>query len=180
MKVCHFCKEEISDKEQICAYCGYNFQTDTVIPDFVKKIKEKDKGEKQKLIGSGIKTFIFWATLIIIFSLIFKYHGKIGNLIQQGKSYFKKVKKSQIDKAAEFIDLSSVRVPVKKSKAAGEEIEGIFYDPKAKSYVIINGKLVSEGESFEGVFIKKVNNDSVEIIKDGKTKILLVDTNNNP
>ncbi|PIQ88025.1 MAG: hypothetical protein COV73_01010, partial [Candidatus Omnitrophica bacterium CG11_big_fil_rev_8_21_14_0_20_43_6] len=61
-------------------------------------------------------------------------------------------------------------------KANGQDrkIEGVFYDPKGKSYVLINGHLVSEKESFGNMVIQKINSDSVEALEDGKQLILRV------
>lgn len=177
MKTCHFCKEEISEKEQICPYCGYNFQTDTLTPDFVRKAKKKDKANKRKLVGSGVRTFVFWAGLIIIASLIFKYHGKIGDLIWQAKSFFKKDKKNEINKSVGLLDVGSIKIPAGKLNSKEKKIEGIFYDPTDKNYVVIGGQLIPEGQSYGNLLIRKINQDSVEVVEDGNIKIFKVDTN---
>ncbi len=178
MKTCRFCKEESSDKEQICPYCGYNFQTDTLTPNFVGKARKEDKGKKKKLVGPGIKTFVFWTGLVIISSLIFKYQGKLGDLVSQAKDFFKKDKKKKTSQSVGLLEVKSVKVSQEKFRSKEKKIEGIFYDPKGKSYVIINNQLIPEGESFAGIFIKKINKNTVEVIRDGKSQILSVKNNN--
>lgn len=174
MKTCCFCKEEISDQVQICHYCGYNFQTDTLTPDFSRKAKIKNKGKKKRLVGPGIKAFAFWAALIIISSLIFKYYGKLGDLALEAKDFFKKDKKIKVNQSVGLLGVKSVKVSEEKFKSEEIKIEGIFYDPKGRSYVIINNQLIPEGESFAGISIKKINKDSVEVVQDGVAKNLSV------
>ncbi len=184
MKNCRYCKEEVGDKEQICPYCGYDFKTDTLTPGCVKNEKV-DTDKKKKLVGSGIRTFMFWAILIIIFSLIFKYRGNVSGLIDQAKNFVgikgnkaaQAFNKANANKSLGLVDVRSVKIPAEKSERKEKKVEGIFYDANNKSYVIINGQLVSEGESFEGMLIKKVNKDSVEIVKDGNIQTLKVYTN---
>ncbi|MCX5694563.1 MAG: hypothetical protein NT014_05535, partial [Candidatus Omnitrophica bacterium] len=77
-------------------------------------------------------------------------------------------------RTAKLIDVRSYKAPVDKVSGASRKIEGIFYDPQGKSYVIINGQLVSERQNYAGLFIKKINSDSVEVIEEGKEKLLKV------
>jgi len=175
MKTCRFCKEENSDKEQICPYCGYDFKTDTLTPGFISKAKKVDRFKKKKLVGPGVRTFIFWAILIIIFSLIFKYRGNLSGLIDQVKNFAGN--KGNENKSVGLVDIRSVKIPAEKLEQKEKRVEGIFYDANDKSYVIINGQLISEGEVFEDVFVKKINKDSVEIVKDGNIQTLKVYTN---
>lgn len=178
MKNCRYCKEDVGDKEQICPYCGYNFQTDTLTPGFIKKVKKVDIGKKKKLVGPGVKTFMFWAILVIIFSLIYKYHANLSGLVGQVKNFAGiKGNKANENKSVGLVDVRSVKIPAEKLERKEKRVEGIFYDASNKSYVIINGQLVLEGEIFEDILIKKVNKDSVEIVKNGNIQILKVYTN---
>jgi len=178
MKNCRYCKEEVGNKEQICPYCGYDFKTDTLTPGFISKAKKVDIAKKRKLVGPEVKTFAFWAAVIIIGILVFRYHGKFNDLVLQAKSLFKKDKKSQVDKSVGLISVRSTKVSEDKFKSQDKKIEGLFYDPAGKSYVIINEQLIGEGESFGGIFIKKVNQRSVEIVQDGQSQVVTVKGNN--
>lgn len=179
MKTCRYCKENISDKEQICPYCGYNFQTDTLTAGFVKRAKKEPAGNKKKLVGSPVKAFIFWAALIIILCLIFQYRSRLGDLVSQAKNLFNKDKKKEINKSVGLLDVGSLIMPGRKLNFKEKKIEGIFYDPKDKSYVVINGQLIPEGKNYGNILIKKINKDSVEVIEGGKAQILSVNINNN-
>ncbi|MFH1281434.1 MAG: hypothetical protein ABIH91_01775 [Candidatus Omnitrophota bacterium] len=183
MKICRFCEEAIGEADAVCGNCGYNFQTDTMSTSFVKK---KKAAVKQKQVGpsSGIKSFMFWGMIIVIFSLGVKYQSKIGDVFWAAKNLLlgnkaeKSAKASQKDnqnKIISLIDVRSAKVPANKTSGRNRKIEGIFYDPQGKSYVVINGQLVSEKESFGDMLIKKINQDSVEITQNGQEQVLTVD-----
>lgn len=175
MRICRFCDEKIGDHEKICGNCGYNPQTDTMTTSFVRKNKKVGAGGKQKILNSGVKSFAFWGMIIIIFSLGIKYQGKIGDIIWKARNKSSPVsRKANRYKTTKLIDVRSYKAPADKSQGKNRKIEGIFYDPQGKSYVMINGQLISEKESFGNMVIKRINNDSVEVVLDGKEKILKV------
>lgn len=183
MKICRYCNEEIGEKDEVCGNCGYNPRTDTLTTSFVKKEKQTKSGQKQKIVSPGVKSFAFWGMMVIVFSLGIKYQGKIGDIIWQAKNIVlgnkvnksaKALAKSKQDKIIKLIDVRSYQRPADKSSGKDIKIEGIFYDPQAKSYVVINGQLISEKESFGGMVIKKINTDSVEVIQGGREQILRV------
>ena len=105
---------------------------------------------------------------LIIFSLGVKYQGKISDLVWRvsGKT------KQKI--SIGLIGVRSHEASTDKSIAKVGKIEGIFYDPKGKSYVVINDRLISEKESFGDMIIKKINRTSVEVVQDGQEKVLTV------
>jgi hypothetical protein len=183
MKTCRFCEREIGDHDKICVNCGYNPQTDTMTASFVKKPKVSGSRGKQALLGSGVKTFAFWGLMLIIFSLGVKYQGKIGDVLWQGKNLVsgKKVSnlaqasgKARQNKAIRLIDVRSYKTSEVTPAGKDKKIEGIFFDPQGKSYAVINGQLISEQESLGNMAVKKINHDSVEVVEDGRQKVLKV------
>jgi hypothetical protein len=70
---------------------------------------------------------------------------------------------------------ASINKKTKKKYADnGLRIEGISYDPGSKSFIAVNGKLVSEGETIKGVIVKKIDKDSVTVIIEGEEKVFTV------
>ncbi|MFA5270803.1 MAG: hypothetical protein WC412_00485 [Candidatus Omnitrophota bacterium] len=59
-----------------------------------------------------------------------------------------------------------------KSVLAAFKIDGIIFNPKGKSSVIINGEILQEGERFRGALIVKIREDSVILIIDGQPHTL--------
>lgn len=186
MGICRFCNEVIGDRDEICANCGYNPKTDTLTVGFVKKEKKVRFVQKQGKVSSGVKSFMFWGTAIIVLSLGIKYQGKLGDVVWKAKNILLGVKikqsapaaqasvKTDQNKITRFTDVRSYQAPVDKSPDKKIRIEGIFYDPLGQSYVLINGKLTREKESFGEMVIKKINRDSVEVFQDGRELTLKV------
>ncbi len=183
MRICRFCEKEMSEQNKICGNCGYNPQTDTMTTSFVKKKEKAVVGGEQRIIGSRVKSFVFWGMVIIIASLGVKYQGKVGDIFWKVKNTIFNVKidksaqaleKANQNKSVGLIDVRSYRPPVDKASIKNNKIEGIFYDPQGQSYVVINGQLVSEKMSFGDMTITKINNDSVEVVQDGQEKVLTV------
>jgi len=184
MGVCRFCSEVIGDQDEICSNCGYNPKTDTLTVGFVRKEKKVGFVQKQGKVSSGVKSFMFWGTAIIVLSLGIKYQGKFGDVLWKAKNIISgnKVSKSapalgknNQNKITRFTDVRSYQAPADKSADKNIKIEGIFYDPLGQSYVVINGKLVCGKESFKDMVIKKINRDSVEVFQDGRESVLKVD-----
>jgi hypothetical protein len=182
MKTCRYCGKVIAEQEEICGNCGYNPQTDTMTASFVKKDKESIM-RSEKNISSGVKCFAFWGIIIIIFSLGIKYQGKAGDIIWKAKNIIlgNKVSKSapgsekaKQKKSTRIRDVRFHKVSADKPLGKNRRIEGIFYDPQGKSYVVINGQLISEKESFGKMVVQKINSDSVEVVEDSNLKVLKV------
>jgi hypothetical protein len=62
------------------------------------------------------------------------------------------------------------KVEDKEAQKSAISIEGIFFDPTARSLAIINGKVFYEGDIVGNAKIKKINKDSVDIEVDGEEK----------
>ncbi|MDD5130177.1 MAG: hypothetical protein PHS66_03900 [Candidatus Omnitrophica bacterium] len=183
MKICRFCENVIAPHDEICSNCGYNPRTDTMTASFVKKNKPAGFLRKQSKLSPAVKSFAFWGIIISLFSLGIKYQGKFGDIAWNAKNVFLGIRdaksarslgKTVPVKATRLIDVRSYKSPVDGSAADNKKIEGIFFDPQGKSYVIINGQLVSEKENFAGWFIKKINSGSVEVVEEGREKLLTV------
>ncbi len=54
-------------------------------------------------------------------------------------------------------------------------LDGIIFNPQGKSSVIINGEILQEGERLKGLFVTKINKDSVEVMINGDIKTLKLD-----
>jgi len=182
LKTCRFCEEVIGEQDEICGNCGYNPKTDTLTTSFVKK-KKVESGQKRRIVSSPVKSFVFWGMIVIVFSLGVKYQRKIGDIIWEAKNILlgNKVNKSapaagkvNQNRTTRLIDVRSYKASADKSPGKNRRIEGIFYDAQGKSYVVINGQLVSEQMSFGNMVIKKINRDSVEVVQDGKEQVLRV------
>jgi hypothetical protein len=184
MKTCRYCEEVIGDKDETCRYCGYNSKIDTLTPGFVKKENKNVASQKQKKISPGVRSFGFGGLVIIVFSLGWRYQGKIGDFIWEAKNTLsgKPVKKPVLavgkinpNRPVRLIDVRSYKPAVDKADGKNQpKLEGIFFDPRGKSYSVIGGRLVSENQSIGNLTIKKINPDSVVVIQDGKEKTLRV------
>ncbi|HNW38957.1 MAG TPA: hypothetical protein PKI44_00840 [Candidatus Omnitrophota bacterium] len=183
MKICRFCDKPIGDQDKICGNCGYNPQTDTMTASFIKKKNKVESAIKNNRVSSGVKAFAYWSLAVIIFSLGFQYQRKLGDLAWELKDILlgkrgnqvKKVSvKSSPSQSTRLIDVRSYKISAGKPLDKGIKVEGIFYDPQGKSYVVINDQLVSEQESFGAMLITKINSNSVEIIENGKVQVLTV------
>lgn len=204
MKECRCCKRMIQEEEMICSFCGYDFKTDTINPEFkAKKELEEKTGKKSKIkerqeygqrrgVSPAVKRFALIGLAIVIFSIFYKYNFNLGGVMSEVKQLLsqvrikmskfipltvekedKKKKKAgeQIEKP-QLIELRSYEAP-KKTIPAGEfVVEGIFFDPQGKSFATINGVVVGEGDSVDKAWVKKINAHSVELIVDGKKKII--------
>lgn len=54
-----------------------------------------------------------------------------------------------------------------KSVIAAFKVDGIIFNPKGKSSVIINGEILQEGDRFQGLLVVKIHDGSVDAIVDG-------------
>ena len=83
--------------------------------------------------------------------------------------YFKEKMANQKIELMNVRSLSSSRKPLQPGALI---IEGILYDPSGKSFVSINGNVVSEGDVSGDIAVKKINPNSVEV--KGEDKIIEV------
>jgi len=176
MRTCRFCQEPISEQDEICNNCGYNPKTDTLTKGFVRK--DKKPARTQNIVSPGIKNFVRWSMVVIIFSLGFKYQSKLGDFIWKltHPALAAKAASSKVSQniSTRLIDVRSYQAPADKVSASGSRLEGIFYDPQGKSYAVIGGQLFSEGQSAGKMAIKKISRDSVQVIENSQEKLLKV------
>lgn len=192
MKQCRLCKKMLKDEDTVCVFCGYDFKTDTVSqsfqpkPDSLRCKEEKEQTAKGSGVSSGVKKFALTGLAIVIFSIFYKYNFNINSIAQDASLLFNRIKTGKFtkgksdnkaEKEAKKIELISVRFSKQPEKISGYEnlkIEGIFFDTNAKSFIVVNGKVIPEGQSFDSVTVKKINKDSVELIIGNDTKVLRV------
>jgi hypothetical protein len=183
MKTCRYCEEVMGENDGICPYCGYNSKTDTLTPGFVKKAKKDSVLQRQKKISPGVRRFAFLGALVIGCSLVFKYQGELGDIFWglknrlTGNKTAKTVKaqgKNLQSRPAAFIEVRSAKVSGEQAAVKKDKVEGIFYDPQGKSWVVIGGQLVSENQSIGDITVVKITPDAVAVIQGGKEKILRV------
>jgi hypothetical protein len=192
MKQCRLCGKLLEEENTTCWSCGYDFNTDSVSPSFKPKPasitgkEEKEKTAKAGGVSSGVKKFALVGLAVVIFSVLYKYHFDINAVFSDASRLFDTIKSGKFAKSkdgkkkgakAEKIELINVRSfisPTKVDRYKDLKIEGISFDPGGKSFIIVNGRVISKGETFENVTVKKVNTDTVELIVAGKAEVLKV------
>ena len=195
MDECRSCQKPLTEKDAVCLSCGYDPKTDTINPSFKlqpagpeKKIKIKRHAPPGSGLDPRVKLFAAVGVAILIFSILYKYNfnvslvaAKINHLIRlkttktsghETKSASKEEKK---EVRLEWSDVEDFQSSKDASQYKGLVVEGIFFDPAAKSFVTVNGQVVSEGESVQGVTVNKIGKNNVELLVDGERKILSVD-----
>lgn len=184
MKECRYCKESIKDEKMICPFCGYDFKTDTISQSFKPQEKKKRKDITQHGIDSRVKRFTFIGLGIVAFSLFYKYNFNLNIITQEITQAIKKLKTTkfgipafkkkaaQTEGKTEWVDIWSFEGTPNTPRSKRLVVEGICFDPHGRSFVTVSGKVLSEGENFKGVTIKKINADSVELIIEGEIKVL--------
>lgn len=101
MQECRYCQEIIQDKDPFCKYCGYDPKTDMISPEFklmqVKGLtpKKKVKAKSVGFISPGVRNFAFIGLAIFIFSIFYKNHFNINNVVTEVKHLFTKIKKGK-------------------------------------------------------------------------------------
>ena len=118
MQECRFCKGTIKDRDPFCKYCGYDPKTDTVSLDFirtgrpVKPLNKKAVSIFSASISPGVKKFAFIGLAILIFSIFYKNHFNIKNVVSEVKHYFTmisegkfKIGESKRSKKIKWIDV---------------------------------------------------------------------------
>jgi len=189
MKHCRLCGNFVEDVADACTSCGYDFRTDTVNPNFVPKPSSTGKTKLEATgthVSTGVKKFAIIGLIVVIFSVLYKYNFNINDVVFDTVGLFNHAKsgkfiKGKVDKnkgnevkKVELINVKSFIAPSNADRYKGLKIEGISFDASAKSFIIINGKVVSEGETFDKVIVKKINLDSVELVVAGKPEVLRV------
>lgn len=196
MKNCPYCQKQLNEEETACIFCGYDQNTKTINNAFKAEMaqtrarREKEQRKKEKLLNNSgsidprVKKFASLGLAVTAFSLFFKHSFNISSVVRElskpiimvkefkflgGKS--KNNKDSKYEKI-ELTDVKSFNGNKKPLKKADLKVEGIFFDPRKKSFVFINGKVLSEGDTVDEVTVKKINRDSVELVVEGENKVL--------
>lgn len=124
MQGCKFCGGTIDPADPFCKKCGYDSKTDKINPNFVVA-----KGDVGKTVGTdslhissrrgvnpGIKKFALIGLAILIFSIFYKNHFSISNVIAEVRHTFTMVSKGKFkiwggtrNKQVEWIDVRTFR-----------------------------------------------------------------------
>lgn len=123
MQECRFCNRKIKDGDLFCRYCGYDPATDTISHEFVASGKPmrppKKKGAYQFVggVSSGVKGFASIGLVLLVFSIFYKHHFNIDNVIAEAKHFFTKLSKGKItvgrpkqSEEIEWIDMRTFEV----------------------------------------------------------------------
>jgi hypothetical protein len=150
------------------------------------RVKEKTDN-KGRGIDRRVKKFAFIGLAIVIFSILYEYNFNLGAVIAQARFCLNVIKlgkfipgelgqkKDKMKEKIELLDVRSFQGAGGVTRYAGLKVEGIAYDPDGRSFVTINGTVLSEGESIKQVTVKKINRDTVEVIVDGESKIFAIE-----
>lgn len=185
MKECRYCQKPLKDQEVICTFCGFDHKTGTINQSFKPKInpgtKIKDKEKKAQSREAGInpriKNFAFIGIGIVMFSIFYKYNFNINLATSEVKYFIAKLKinkKEKISQPMEFINVGSFEGQKKVFNSKEPVLEGIVFNPEGRSFIIVNGSVVSEGEAVDNITVKKINKNSVELVIDGESKVVEV------
>lgn len=198
MKECQYCKEQIKDEDIVCIMCGYNHKAGTINNAFKEQMAKergaREKGQRKKEksqtkdrgISSSVNKFVFVGLIITVFALFYKHNFNISSVVSETSRYLAKLKKFKFSetktkdnednklKKIELTDVNSFKGNNKPLRKKDLKVEGIFFDPQRKSFVSINGQILSEGESAGDVAVKNINRDSVELIIGGERKTLQI------
>lgn len=124
MPECRYCKQTIQDGDLFCKYCGYDPSTDMMRKGFVPQAKPSNKkaaGISGGGVGSGVKKFVFIGLAVLIFSIFYKNHFSISNVVAEIKysvtmllkGKFTPWKKSKPSKEVQWIDMRTFTAPEK-------------------------------------------------------------------
>jgi len=177
MKICAYCQKQLKGEDQICEYCGYDPKTDTISPVVSKKAEPKRERSELKegtAFGPKIKIFAILGLLIIAFVIFHKYNFDLNVVYSEAMQFVadassllpkhyrgivgKRMEKMRDDK------INAVKAHKPQYDGKNPVLEGIMFVPAGKSFAIINGKVLSEGDTYAGIRVDKINKDSVAIM----------------
>ena len=187
MKKCRYCGKYIKYEVAICEFCGFNGDTGALDPTFEPGVKKdvKAKGAIVDRLKAIFATLFFIVAIIVLYNAIWgrnDYLKSFASDIMQRlenlkpKATTKTPSYSSGGKTKEFITLLKVTLP---DKAALEKrnkfltLEGIAYVSGAKSFITINGEVLTEGDTIASVIVGKIKESSVEfLLPNGEAKSL--------
>ena len=176
--VCRFCNQSNIKKGEFCLNCGYDPKTDTLSPLFKARRAGQDDSRKLKSV-SFVKIFAIVGIVLTIFSVFYKHNFDVSSIIVKGKELFREVSYGEFvhigSKGKSLITNRTQAEPDKilKKRSVGKLIlGGIFFVPHNQSYVIINNQVLKENEFFEGILVKKIYGEKVEVEINGEKNVL--------
>ncbi len=177
-EACRFCNQSQINKGKFCLICGYDPKTDTISPLFKAKLKVQNIPLKSKS-SFFVKIFVFFGVIMTIFSVFYKHNFDISSVINNGKELFRWVNYGEFvhigPKGKSLItNRTQTESDRARSKVGAEKLifGGIFFAPDNQSYVIINNQVLKENELFEGILVKKIYREKVEVEINGESRVL--------
>jgi hypothetical protein len=164
---------------------------DNIQPEKISKkekelpVKGKKRGPRLWGVSPGVKKFAYFGLAIVAFSILYKHNFNPEaikaevNLLwakTQARLISGKAKKAKegINKAA-LISVVNFDGSQKPGTNKDLKVEGIFFDADGGSFIVLNGKVIAEGQSWMGVMVKKISRESVEVEVNGESRILGVE-----
>jgi len=187
LKKCRYCGKYIKYEEVICEFCGFNCETGALDPTFKPGVKKdlKAKGVIANRLKAIFATLLFIIAIIVLYNAIWgrsDYLKSFASDIMQRLENLKLKAATKIHsyssggKTNELITLAKVALP---DKAALEKrkkfltLEGIAFVSSAKSFITINGEVLTEGDTIASVIVGKIKENSVELLlPNGEAKSL--------
>jgi len=170
---------------------------DNIQPEKIQKKEKKlpAKIKKSTLwlwgVSPGVKKFAYFGLAIVIFSVFFKHNfnaeaikAEVNLLWEEAQARLipgkankakSKHKEGEGINKAELISVVNFDGSQKPGTNKDLKVEGIFFDADGGSFIVLNGKVISEGQSWMGVTVKKISRESVEIVVDGESRLLGVE-----
>jgi len=186
MQKCRYCGKEIKKETVICEYCGYNSQSGTLSPDFKQDdVKKKSKSAPFILPKVILSSIFLIASLILLYNSIWGRATYLKFIISNARQALQNLKiapKSKTDYSPKQLKtkaissrksfLNKIQEERKKNQLT---IEGIAYASGGQTFVSINGTILSEGDSFKGIKVLKIHDNSVELMfPNGEIKTLSI------
>lgn len=118
MPDCKFCGCAVDSADPFCKKCGYDPKTDKINPNFVVAAKDVGKTvgtdslhiSSRRGISPAVKKFALIGLAILIFSIFYKNHFSISNVIAEVRHTFTMISKGKFKiwggkKQVEWIDV---------------------------------------------------------------------------
>ncbi len=123
MPECRFCNGTIKEEDAFCKICGYDSKTDRISPNFVPPTNfplmppnKKAASLVSRGVSPGVKKFAFIGLIIIMFSIFYKNHFNISNVLAETKHFFTMLARGKVSlgqskqkKEIEWIDVRTFK-----------------------------------------------------------------------